>query len=149
MAAVSGTRSFYVDRYTDEVVPCDCTLDGWAEWLSKPDEEWPSKEVPADGATFAGSATLWKDDIVATCRDGEWSLSRDPDPGDFLAVRFHQGAGWDCDSIVDGRDGLLQLLSDFADDDGEEFIACGTHENGWRLTYLAGPPPSLSAERAQ
>ena len=147
MSARPGTRSFYLDDHADEVVPCDCTLKGWAEWLSKPDPNW-EHEIPNDGDTFAGSATLWKPDINATCRDGEWSLSRDPDPDDFLAVRFRQGAGWDCDSIVGDKLELLDLLSDFAADDGTEYVACGEYESGWRFTYRANPP-RLEAERVQ
>lgn len=146
--AASGTRSYYPEEYSDEAVPCDCTLEGWASWLSRDDEYWPH-EIPADGTVFTGSATMWKDDIVATCSNGEWTLSRDPEPGDFLAIRFGKGAGWDSDQICGDKESLLELLNNFGGDDGVEYIACGTHEDDWRFTYRAGPPPSFVAERAQ
>ena len=148
--AESGTRSFYIDDYSDESVPCDCSLEGWAEWLSKPDECW-EHDCASDGGSFAGSALLWLPDVLATFDGEAWSLSREPD-GDFLALRFAPGSGWDGDSICNGRDNLIEVLGENAPDAvaGQvENVACGIHENGWRFTFRAGPPPSLEAERVQ
>mgnify|MGYP001604638441 CR=1 FL=1 len=46
---VSGTR-YYIEDYCDEVVPCDCTLEAWAEWLSKPEEGWRRDEAAKECA---------------------------------------------------------------------------------------------------
>lgn len=165
MAQDAGTRSYFLDDYLDEVAPCASTLDGWAQWLSKPDESW-EHDIPADGAVFTGSAILWQDDIVATRVSGSWSLSREPAGEDFVAVRYAAGAGWSADNIIypgcafasgPGSDivptqtmaeALLVWLAD-SDDccDDVEYVAVGTQENGWVFTYSGGPPPTLEAAR--
>lgn len=152
MSADAGTRSFYIEQYSDEVVPCDCTLPGWAAWLSKGgDKDWKA-EVPEDGEVFEGSALLWRDDIIATY-DGEvWSLSREVD-GDFCAVRFGKGWGWSADEIVGATsEEIIDYLTECAATEhvaDRVFIAVGVNEDGWRLTYRAGPPASLEVERTQ
>lgn len=166
MAAISGQRSFYIDDYSDEVVPCDSTIEGWAAWLASPpvidddgDAEWGRDAVPANGTAFSASAILWQEDIVATNTPEGWSLSRQPADDDFVAVRFRAGMGWSADDIVYPDHGeplgeaLVAWLGDPMNgqsDVGETVhIAVGTHEGGWRLTFHAGPPPHLEAERAQ
>jgi hypothetical protein len=109
-------RRFYLDRYTDEVVPCDCTLEGWAEWLAKGGDEgggaW-SFEPPEHGATYKASVLRFLDDVEVT-RDDDKGLTFRPElPSkiDFAAVRFGPGMGWDCDSILDPGDiagGLIE-----------------------------------------
>ncbi len=157
-------RSFYITDFSDEHIPCEPTLAGWADWLANPTEiDWPMKP-PADGATFEATAILWQPDIIATRKDGVWSLSRDPDENAFVAVRFGKGLVWSGDQIVTGNirwdeaGGMIEqpmadairawLTENDALCDDVEYIATGTHENGWMITYRAGPPPICEAERA-
>lgn len=151
----SGERMFYISEHSDEMLPCVPTLEGWAEWLSKPDEQW-QHEIPADGENFEAYAILFHDDIIARKVDGDWTFSAIPGDEAFVAVRFAKGLGWQADNIIgcwDGETMEQALRTWFAENDAdretEEYIAFGTNESGWRLTYRAGPPPSLDAERAQ
>lgn len=135
-----GKRSYYIDKYADEIVPCTPSLEGWAEWLGAGGtQEWPV-DVPQDGTLFKTWATLWEEDIVATRGEDGWSFSRDVPAGKLLAVRFSQGLGWDPDSIVDDEAALRELLDEYGDDDGPEYIAVGTHEGPIMLKYHANPP---------
>jgi hypothetical protein len=89
---------FYLDDYTDEVVPCDCTLEGWAEWLSKPDPDWSRPIAATDGQSFpATRAEITEVECVKTAEGWTW-------PADIVAglidadatfmLRNGQGAGW-------------------------------------------------------
>ena len=170
--ADAGTRSYYLDDFADEVLPCDTSLEAWAQWLASvpvADEDGQTefgREAPAsDGAVFAGSAILWHEDIVATRTDGTWSLSRAPGDDDFIAVRFCEGSGWSAENIVNAdfeqvgdtwapsetmEQALLRFLTEEGDCcDDTEHVAVGTHEEGYRFTFRAGPPPQLEAERTQ
>lgn len=149
MAYDTGSRSFYLNDFSDESVPCEPSLAGWAEWLSKPDSNWHRDTEAKDGETFSASATVWQDDIIATCSDGEWSLSRQPLPNAFVAARFGAGLGWSAEDILDSDEAaILEYLKDYASDDGEVYLAIGTHESGWRVTYTANPPTCV-AERTE
>jgi hypothetical protein len=154
-------RSFYIDQYTDEVMPCEPTLDGWAAWLAggrdylddarDPDDD-PAEGPPADGEGFTASAIRWLPDIVATFNGKDWALSAQPDVDDFIAARFYEGGGWSADDILSG-DTVLEHIEEaygqtFNRDD-RLFFARGINENGWRITYHAGPPASCTAERVQ
>ena len=157
-------RSYYLDDFLDESVPCELTLEGWAAWLSKPDPDW-EHEVPKHGEVFTGSAIAWSEDIVATRADGTWSLSREPAERDFVAVRFGKGLGWSGENIVTAdmaiRDGkyvptetmaeaLVRWFREYDDCcDDVEYVAVGQNEDGWRFTYHSAPQPHLVAERTQ
>lgn len=159
-----GTRSYFLEDFSDETVPCEPTLEGWAKWLAEPDLEdfcWQERaEYPINGSTYQASAILWSEDIIARKHEGRWALSRPIAEGEnFFAIRWGPGHGWDADSIIclgeDGnRDAALvaELAEILGDDDqisdGEEHIAVGRNENGWRVTFHEGPPPSCTAERS-
>lgn len=137
-----GERSYYIEEYSDEVVPCDCTLEGWAAWLSKPAPEWGRPAAAPDGHSFEASVLVWEEDVIATRgSDGEWSLSRDFDGGDCIAVRFGPGLGWDAESIVYDRSGLLEYLKDNDGGVGAvEHVAIGRAAPNVRLLFKADPP---------
>src|SRR3990167_6728184 len=95
-----GTRSYFLHDFSDETVPCEPSLEGWAKWLAEPDLEdscWQGDaEYPIDGSTYKGSAILWSEDIIARKHEGRWTLSRPIAEGEnFFAVRWAPGAGWD------------------------------------------------------
>lgn len=139
-------RAYYLDDFADEIMPCDATLEGWAEWLSRPDPDWPH-DIPKKGTSFACSVTRWEEDIVATRNGSDWQFSRPIGAPDFLAVRFGPGLGWDPDNIIWGEDmeaALREWLSEHCDDcDDEEHIAVGTEEPKVRVVYAENPPRLL------
>ncbi|MDP3550641.1 MAG: hypothetical protein Q8R81_09610 [Novosphingobium sp.] len=159
-----GTRSFFLNDFSDETVPCEPTLEGWAQWLAEPDLDdgyWQGDaEFPIDGSAYKSSAILWSEDIIARKNDGRWTLSRPIHPEEtFFAVRFGPGAGWDADNIIyigesetrhqDFCAELAELLGDSDEiSDGEEYIAVGRVEGNWIVTFHAGPPPTCTAERS-
>lgn len=155
MGLNADERVFYLDDFMCEVVPCKPTLEGWANWLSKADDQW-EHEIPDDGEVFEGSALLFGEDIIAKRQGGTWTLSRVPDDDAFIAVRFGPALGWSPEQIIYPDKGqtmagaIIEWLE--AKDDAwfdEENIACAAHEDGWRFTYRAGAVPQLLAERVQ
>lgn len=163
MTAEAESRSYYLEDYADEVVPCDCSLDGWATWLAKPDPDWNRHEAAENGASFKASAILWGEDIIATRSNGDWSLSREPADDEFVAIRFSEGLGWDPENIVtvdmdlvgdkvEQRgtlgDALRKHLKDMNEScDDVEHIATGFHESDWLITFHEGPPAFCKAAR--
>ncbi len=154
--AQAGTRSYYLDNWADECVPCDTTLEAWATWLSKGgDAQWPCDDPPADGDVLEASAILWSEDIIARCVNGEWVLSRPLAEGeDFAAIRYAEGIGWSSDNIVmegfsnvagflDEGETLEQaiircLIESDEHCDDVEHIAVGKNES-MKLVYRANP----------
>ena len=100
--AKAGTRSVYLSDWSDEIMPCEPSLEAWAAWLSKGgDAQWPVENPPADGDVLDATAILWSEDIIARRVDGAWQLSRGLSEGeDFAALRYGEGLGWSPDSIV-------------------------------------------------
>lgn len=140
-----GDVAWYLDDHCDEVMPCDASLEAWADWLSKPDPSWPH-DIPADGDRFEASRIRFEDDIVATRRGGgEWTFSR-PIEGapSLVAVRYGERMGWSPDNIVWGEDMELALREWFSENaeecDGVEYVAVGYDEPKAVLIYKADPP---------
>ena len=138
----AADRSYYIDQYSDEVVPCDCSLDGWAKWLSEPALEWGREKAATDGDTFKASVLRWGDDVIATAQaDGSWHLSGEPENAALVAVRFGPGAGWDVESIAGDFRDLHDILVDFGSPAGTiEHVAIGFTDADVMLTYRADPP---------
>lgn len=91
---------FYLEDFHDEVMPCDCSLDGWAQWLSEPDEEWNRPEGAKDGDTFAAERAEITYHEVGRLDDG--ALKFDPPlpvKFDILAPAYSDGGGWDPETI--------------------------------------------------
>lgn len=156
MTTKPGERSYFLNDFSDEVAPCDPTLEGWASWLYSEDDDC-ERITRIDGATYTGMAMLFEEDVVMTLRGGAWHFSREPEAGRFLAVRFAPGKGWTADDIVfcgesgNGCDALRAWAAelDITEEGWIEHVACAVIETGWRFTYHDGPPPRLDAERAQ
>lgn len=139
---------YYIDDYSDEFVPCDCTLEGWAKWLSEPDEGWGRDEAAKEGDQFRASVMRLDEDIIATRSGDSFDFSR-PVPEDaFLAIRWGPGLGWDPDNICGNEAELLERLREDGED--EENIAVGFNEPEVLLTYHdAGGSPRLTVGRVQ
>ena len=155
VAAVSGgtllgERSYYLDEFTDEIMPCMPTLAAWADWLSRPDPEWRPDAAAADGTRYAATVLRWEEDVVVR-RDGDgWAFSRDVPDAALVAVRFGQGLGWDSENIIGGRigDDITTSLRSWLKENDEyledvEYVAIGMAEPDVVLVYRAGPPPAL------
>jgi hypothetical protein len=141
---VTDTLAYYLHDFSDETVPCDCTLDGWANWLSLPDLAWGRKEGARDGDVFTASVQSFQNDILATRCGLEWSFSYWPDRVDFLAVRFGEGMGWSADNIIWGHDmraALLEWLKEAGEHAADvEFVAVARSEPAVSLIYTKSPP---------
>lgn len=137
-------RAYYLTDYSDEIVPCDCTLQGWANWLSKPDPDWQRSEPAVDGDRFSATVLRFCDDIIATHGAHGWTFSREPDPADFMAVRYGEGLGWSADMLVEPK-GLAEWFAEngtYCDD--VEYIAVATNEPPMMVTYHANPPRCIA-----
>lgn len=130
---------YYVEDFSDEVIPCAATLEAWAEWLSKPDSEWGRDEPATDGESFRVNVMRLEDDIIATRTADGWSFSREvPPDAHIIAVRYGPGLGWSPDAMVETEADLRELLA--VDGDEEERIAIGFFEPDVVAIYRADPP---------
>ena len=130
---------YYINEYTDEVVPCDCTLEGWAKWLSAADYEWNREEPAKDGELFKASTIQVLGDVRVEFIDGKWiAVETIPDGTEmFWRRHFKGGAGWDAefaaDTIADATDCIY-------DDEGPLWFACTKDGPKVVLTYRADGP---------
>jgi hypothetical protein len=115
---------YYVDAFCDESMPCEPTLEGWAQWLQfgGNDAEGDGRcdhPLLRDGDTVTLSCLELYDDL--SFRNGTWDR---PPPADanFFAVRFGPGQGWDGDTIA--HDPQI-LLDDVLEPEEEALIAVG------------------------
>lgn len=90
---------YHLVDYCDEVVPCECTLAGWAEWLSKPDEMWGRSYAARDGEEFTATTIEILADVLATFTGGQWVTPQTPLYATSFAIRHGYGLGWDVDTI--------------------------------------------------
>lgn len=159
------TQVIYLDDYCDEVVPCDCSLQGWADWLSEPDECWNREAAAVDGAVFKAAVLELGEDIIATPSadaPGGWALTREPGDDEFIAVRHGGGLGWDADAIIEravdfyGEDlrfknSMAEAVRDWLNEndcEGPEVLAAGVMTSGWIVQYHAEPSPTCTLLRA-
>lgn len=159
-----GQRSFYVDDHVDEGHVPASTLPEWATYLAAWQDSDTGEAYP-DGASFRASAILWHADIIATRTPEGWLIDREPDDGDFVAVRYAEGMGWPPDNIfypdmafdaATGEYGETESMADalrrwLAENDAYledvEHVAHGKHESGWKLTLHRTDPPTVTSER--
>ena len=115
---------YYVDAFCDERLPCEPTLEGWAQWL-----QFGGNDAAGDGGCDhpllrdGDTVTLSCLDLHADLRlrKGAWDR---PPPADanFFAVRFGPGQGWDAETIADDPETLLDGVLDAEE---ETLIAVG------------------------
>lgn len=136
--AAEGETLYYIDRWSDEIMPCYPSLAAWAEWLSKPDENWDRDAAATDGEQFEASVMRMGEDVIATRGENGWIFSADP-KADFFAVRWGgPHSSWDAESIGGDLESLTETLDD---GDDEVRIAVGYNQPSVMLTFRAGPPP--------
>ena len=90
---------YYLSDWTDETMPCQPTLESWAEWLSKPDAEWARDEAAETDTLFKGTTLEVLADLQFSVRDGVVSLPALPEGADQAFIRYGgPDSGWDADS---------------------------------------------------
>jgi hypothetical protein len=116
-AFIARERLIYLERWSDEVMPCAPTLQAWADWLGKGPRasgaDWTEgpEELIADGATFEASTLDVGDDLQARFEGGAWRHDAPPPGANFFAQRY--GAhGWDVETASDD---LACCLNPFAE----------------------------------
>lgn len=131
---------YYLDAYTDEVIPCAPTLETWADWLSKPAEDWSCRvEATEDGATFKVSTLELLGDIRVEHDGQEW-VAVTPIPqgaNGFYRRHFEGSTGWDADY---SSDNLKDATDCIELDEGPLFYACTQDGPNYVATYRAEPP---------
>ena len=137
---------YYIEKFTDEVVPCECSLQGWAAWLAKggdrdedPDGAW-SFEPPLPGTTYLGSAMRMLPYVeVRRDDDGEVHFEQPlPAKFDFVACTDAEGGDWDADGILDPRDvegGLAPEHGALIEPGESGYLAFGITEWNIRFQY--------------
>jgi hypothetical protein len=138
MSRIFMPTLIYLDDYSDEICPCEPTLEAWTEWLSKPARDWGRRKAAKDGDTFAAAAIDLYSDIVATLgSDGKWSFNvTAPEDANHFAVRYGPGLGWDADSICGTFGDVIDYLIENEDNtDSEEHIVVGRWINDLVVTY--------------
>ncbi len=141
---MSGERLYYIDQFSDEVLPCAPTLEAWADWLSKPSEEWNRPAAANDGDRFAVSVLRMGDDVeLRVADDGKIELSHRPEGASFFAIRYGPGMGWDPDTIMGDASMVDDWLADEFNaavvDDGD-LVAVGYDEPDIMVVYHADGP---------
>lgn len=156
MTAKTGDRSIYLHEYACEEQPCDPTPEGYAKFLAQGGTKYWPCPVPSDGDTFEGSAIEWLEDVVATRKDGKWTLSRELDTNQFAAIRLAEGMGWWPDNIISENmefiegeyvatetmtEAAVRMLTEIDECcEDTEFIAVGRNVDKLVFTYRTDPP---------
>jgi len=131
---------YFVSEYTDEILPCVPTLEGWAAWLAEDvTDSWGRTGPIADGTEFAvsrltdlGTIDLSKD------ADGKWQpmLNAVPEGTNLFFAREHMAdTGWDADF---SGDTIENALTDWPED--EAFLACVREEPDALYRFEAAGP---------
>jgi hypothetical protein len=139
------TINYYLDHWTDEVIPCAPTLEAWAAWLDKPDPDWFDRELAAaPGDEYDGMTLEVLGDVRAEWQDGEFvAVEPVPDGTSLFFMRHSEGgSGWDAEqsgeTIKDAADGLEE-------GDGPLWFACVREGPSIRLRFDRTPEgPTLT-----
>ena len=81
-----GQRLYWLDDFADELMPCDGTLEGWAEWIVTADhcDGWHRTCAAQDGEVFMAHAATRTNHTV-TIAGGVMSFTPDL-PADWEAL---------------------------------------------------------------
>lgn len=112
---------YYVEDFTDEVIPCKPTLESWAEWLAAPSEDHDGRPPAKDGKVFAVFTMTRFANSTARHTDEGWVLDPPaPTDADFFAVAT--ASSWD---IEEGSGTTAaEALELFDHDDEVELAVC-------------------------
>lgn len=136
-----ATTYFYIDDYTDEVLPCLPTLADWAEWLAADVwGDWNREGPIVDGSEFIASRMTDLGTIaVVQLDDDSWSVAGDgriPDGTTTFFRRDHiLDSGWDADF---GGNTIADALTDW--DESDAYLACVRENASVRVRFEAAGP---------
>ena len=120
---MSKPTYYYLDPWIDETVPCEPSLQGWADWLCEPDEDWDRPEAAKDGDEFdAANLTLLGDVRAEWSEQGFAAVEPVPEGTMVFYLRHHEGCcGWDAAYSAETIRAAAQGLTE---DDGPLWFAC-------------------------
>lgn len=137
------TTLYYLDAFTDEVMPCGPSLDAWAAWLSKPAPDWNRPSPAVDGETFTAQTLVSHGEITVDRAEGGaradtadgWRITGQVDDtaGQFFLV---VPGGWDNEHSGATVDATLSEL----DDPGPHRLEWVSDGPAVLLRYHASPP---------
>lgn len=114
-----GQRLYWLDEFDDESLPCDCTLEGWAEWIAAadPDDGWYRTRPAQDGEVFTAHAATRTNHTV-TIAGGVMSFTPElPADWEALALCFYEGSGWDAENFAEDMQTFREIVEDVAETD--------------------------------
>ena len=139
--------NYYLTEYTDETVPCDCTLQGWADWLNAPSEDWNRDSGALNDEEFDAFTIEVLGDVRAEWQNGKWeAVEAIPEGTASFFLRHCQGGdGWDAEFAADTIEDASDCIHA---EDGPLWFACTRNgpsirvrfnrtADGPRLTILA------------
>lgn len=131
--------AYYLTEYTDEWMPCDCSLEGWAKWLSEPSEDYNRDVAASDGDTFSATrGEITYHTMIGRLDDGAPKFEPAlPSNFDLVARCFGFGQGWDADSICDD---VSQVEESEPLEEGEMVAALVHDPVAYLVTYRSEPP---------
>jgi len=136
----------YLERFTDEVMPCRPTLEEWAAWLAEPDPAW-GRDAPAkDGEEFDAYSLLVLGDVRIDLVDGEWqAVEPVPEGTDSYFLRHHEGSGgWNAEFSAN----TIQDTMDCFDEPGPQWLACVRDGDGLKVRFEAAGPRCVVIDKA-
>ncbi|MAY63960.1 MAG: hypothetical protein CML29_17290 [Rhizobiales bacterium] len=140
--------NYYLTDYSDEIVPCAATPEGWAEWLSKPAPDWRRAVAAEIGQTFdAASLEIFAWGYAFREPDGGITVTGEPHLYQFTAIVDGDGSVvWDFEDIISSLNDAM--LGERVDDCDGCWIAFG-REQRLIATYHGPDKPVTFAPRAE
>lgn len=159
---MTAATYYYLSAWSDEIMPCQPTLESWAEWLSKPDPDWGREEAEETGSLHKGSTLEVLADLPFSVSGGVVTLPEIPEGATEAFIRNGgPGSGWDVDaSTYSGanfpntpagfRQDVEKLLADdLCGQDGDGFVAMVRSGSSFVARYsLTAEGPRLTLEGA-
>jgi hypothetical protein len=141
-----SVQHVWLDEFSDEIVPCNCTWSGWADWLSRPDPKWSRHHAAADGDVFDVTMADRLDfDVHVPPHSDQPIVGFDalPDQAMFYAICDGVGVGWDADDLQCDLVSLEKTLREMVAMEGcavPVHVAVLVNEDCFKVMYRADPP---------
>ncbi len=110
-----GDIRYYIAEHADEIMPCDCTLRGWRDYLLEGNPEESKPAGVRDGDVFSASAIEYQQVSVSRLPDGTYSKPVVPEGFRLHAIRYGDQLGWAADDIIYDEEDFAQLISEETD----------------------------------
>lgn len=146
---------YYLTDYSDEINPCEPTLEGWANWLAAGDPDWgPGLEPAKDGDTFdCATLTIFAWQKYLTNSEGDWTPQGPVPEHDFAAiVADDQAIGWGPDEILwqsNVEEGLAEYSQLTSEDEGEAWVCFGRENKTPLVATFHADGPTVTVEEVR